>query len=720
MFKKSYLGMAIATAIALPGTSLAELETSVVLKNETAAFTQSGIRTGEATTALDTTGEGKGVYKFENTAQVFLNGELGEESSWHGELKLTYDSKAIDDYKGHENYSQQDWLRELYVDTNAADWDLRLGKQQVVWGTADGIKLLDMINPTDWREFNQNAPADARIPIWMVNAEKYLDNGGNIQLLLTQAEHNKIPGLNADGDSGQPFVFKGVDTITGQVNGFLNIAPALGKVSNSFHNFATAGSFTAGAAHASALTAFTNLSVDGFAAQDWNVTFAGPLPLLAGTSTPSASNTASASNPLAGGPGTYSGNPLLNTFANDTASVGANSNAYITNLTNVTVTAGAADTVTWNPSNPVATFDHMPLATFATFNTFAGNQGTGGAIPSLATQYVTDRPDNLEPNTGFRYRNSTNNGINYSLNYLYHYDSNPAVDISYHDAVTGTRLTTELWNPANLAGGFATSTQIDRSSVTNAFAGTTVLLTDGTNYYGAVNPTTGAIGDGTHAGNGVIMRFTEYQKRIHSLGASFDAAIDAFKAPIVVRGEFLYVKDSLQPVVDKRLLAIGDLEGALKMEEADLFKYVIGIDSTVMTDMMISGQFIQFRNLDHIDESRGGCTTQFGSSFSCDKYTADFTSMSVTNSLKKAEKNKEFYSIFLSKPFGESGQGRWNNIFIYEEGGGKWNRFDVEYGVNDQLVVSAEYNKYFGDENTMFGQFENSSNVQLGVKWIME
>jgi hypothetical protein len=107
-------------------------------------------------------------------------------------------------------------------------------------------------------------------------------------------------------------------------------------------------------------------------------------------------------------------------------------------------------------------------------------------------------------------------------------------------------------------------------------------------------------------------------------------------------------------------------------------------------------------------------------SVNCSRYTGDQASMHLTNGLQKAEKNKEFYSLFLSKPFGESGEGRWNNIFIYEEGGGKWNRFDVEYGFDDQLIGTFEVNKYFGDNNTMFGQFENASNVQIGVKYLLQ
>jgi hypothetical protein len=260
---------------------------------------------------------------------------------------------------------------------------------------------------------------------------------------------------------------------------------------------------------------------------------------------------------------------------------------------------------------------------------------------------------------------------------------------------------------------------------TNAVA---VLLqnADGQFYSGsqmvntAINAGTSATTSGAPdiSGNAAVLRFTEYAARIHQLGSSFDYAIDTGDNPIVLRGEFLYQKDTLQPVINRQALAYGDLEHALTMRKADMFKYVIGADTTVMTDMMLSGQFIQFRNLDYVDSAKT-CTTNVGRTLNCGTYTADYPTLSLTNDLNKAEENKNFYSVFLSKPFGESGEGRWNNIFIYEEGGGKWNRFDVEYGFDDQLIGTFEVNKYFGDENTMFGQFDHASNVQIGVKYLL-
>jgi hypothetical protein len=232
-----------------------------------------------------------------------------------------------------------------------------------------------------------------------------------------------------------------------------------------------------------------------------------------------------------------------------------------------------------------------------------------------------------------------------------------------------------------------------------------------------------AMGDTSHSPNGMTMVLTETLERSHNIGASFDYTLDTDFAPIVLRGEFLYKRDELQPVIDKRLMGIGYLPGAMRSEGHDVFKYVLGADINIFTNLMVSAQFIQFLNLDFVDEQRT-CWTGFqegqGQAYDCSRYTADMATLHMSNGLNKGEENKEFYSLFLSKPFGESQEHRWNNILMFEENGGWWNRFDVEYSFSDTLLGTFEINQYWGDENTMFGQFEESSNVQVGIKYIFE
>ncbi len=62
-------------------------------------------------------------------------------------------------------------LREFYFETSAGGTYFTLGKQQIVWGEADGLKVLDVVNPQDYREFVLDEFEDSRIPLWSVNAE---------------------------------------------------------------------------------------------------------------------------------------------------------------------------------------------------------------------------------------------------------------------------------------------------------------------------------------------------------------------------------------------------------------------------------------------------------------------------------------------------------------------------------------------------------------------
>ncbi len=74
-------------------------------------------------------------------------------------------------------------LRELYFDYAVGSFYWRLGKQQVVWGQADGIKVLDVVNPQSFREFILDDFDDSRIPLWMVNLEYSFGESSSLQLL---------------------------------------------------------------------------------------------------------------------------------------------------------------------------------------------------------------------------------------------------------------------------------------------------------------------------------------------------------------------------------------------------------------------------------------------------------------------------------------------------------------------------------------------------------
>lgn len=62
-------------------------------------------------------------------------------------------------------------LRELFLEAPLGPAFLTVGKQQIVWGQADGLKVLDLVNPQDFREFILDDFEDSRIPLWAIRAE---------------------------------------------------------------------------------------------------------------------------------------------------------------------------------------------------------------------------------------------------------------------------------------------------------------------------------------------------------------------------------------------------------------------------------------------------------------------------------------------------------------------------------------------------------------------
>jgi len=691
MKKQNLILSAALAAVFSASTAFAEAEVTGKIVHESAKFTNAGIGIGAATTSTQTANShGKDVMKTETSARIFIDGdaeELHEGSTYHVELNLMRDSKGVDKYDGNESYTQRDALREAYVDAEVNDFSIRAGKQQVVWGTADGMKLLDAINPTDYSEMAQNQMEDSRIPVWMLNAETDAADGGNWQFIVSEGKSSHFAGLgresamgttHSNGSQGHAFTMKGTDTITGKVNGFLNVAPALGTAANVFDrvaqtgfsmptglaynvgnntNYITVNDFANGTKTTGAAT-FGTICNDGVVAED----------------TATASCLAWVAN--------ASGALRSTNYATDYGNGAGNANAQ-----NLLKDQTVAE---WNASlaNPTETFQYLHSTTFATFDNFVDMKST----------YKVDHKKT--PTTALRYKNSTADGLNYSLNAIRGNDTNPYVEMHWENAGTGAILTETMQATITSAGVDYFTVSLDSDGdVTTSDVG------------GDVGSGAGTASDSERAN--LVM--TEKLNTVSQIGGSFDTAIEtASLGPVVLRGEALYQKGVMSPVIIREAasgldLTHGALVSSVKMQKGDRFKYVLGADMTALTNMMVSVQFIQDRNLDYVDRGSYGSGDW--------TYTADMATMSLTNNLNKAEENKEFYSLFLSKPFGASGEHRWNNIFMFEENGGKWNRLDAEFSIDDDTQATVEYNKYWGDANTQFGQLEKSSNIQVGVKY---
>lgn len=89
-------------------------------------------------------------------------------------------------------------LRELVISRHTPEWTLKLGRQQVIWGKADGIRLLDVVNPLDQREFLLEEFTDSRIPLWMVNAELFHGDQAFQLLVIPELAFDRLPAPGAE------------------------------------------------------------------------------------------------------------------------------------------------------------------------------------------------------------------------------------------------------------------------------------------------------------------------------------------------------------------------------------------------------------------------------------------------------------------------------------------------------------------------------------------
>jgi len=73
-------------------------------------------------------------------------------------------------------------LREFYLDIFMDRLDIRVGRQFIVWGVMTGVRIVDEVNPMDFRELILLDLLDYRIPLWSLKLDYYLDDS-SLQLL---------------------------------------------------------------------------------------------------------------------------------------------------------------------------------------------------------------------------------------------------------------------------------------------------------------------------------------------------------------------------------------------------------------------------------------------------------------------------------------------------------------------------------------------------------
>jgi len=187
---------------------------------------------------------------------LLIGGYLKNESSWHlqrpGELmksqwqfnleldyhlsdhitcflQLRPEYEAIFKWSSHGMGAHDEWkdelqdnwfrnddfnplVREAWIHINYENFEARLGRQIVVWGRSDGIRLLDMVNPYFMREGVLDEDEDAKIPIWMFKLRYWFTVENGLELLWIP---RYVPSVAPLKDS--PFAFQATKMLEGEL-----------------------------------------------------------------------------------------------------------------------------------------------------------------------------------------------------------------------------------------------------------------------------------------------------------------------------------------------------------------------------------------------------------------------------------------------------------------------------------------------------------------------
>ncbi|XOF32870.1 MAG: DUF1302 family protein [Candidatus Electrothrix sp. YB6] len=147
----------------------------------------------------------RGLSKARTDLQIDLEARFSD--AWSGKIggKGFYD--AVYSLKGRDEYTDavlgeyedELELREAYVQGKLTDdLDLKAGRQIVVWGKSDNIRVTDVLNPLDMREPGLTDIEDLRLPLTMTKLDYYFGDWNLSGMAIHEIRFNKLPAYGYD------------------------------------------------------------------------------------------------------------------------------------------------------------------------------------------------------------------------------------------------------------------------------------------------------------------------------------------------------------------------------------------------------------------------------------------------------------------------------------------------------------------------------------------
>jgi hypothetical protein len=128
--------------------------------------------------------------------ELTAQGQINERVNWKLSGRVDYDAvyDATNFYPATVRDDQRlnFFARENFLDVAAGNWDIRLGRQHVVWGEVVGLFFADVVSARDMREFILPDFDVLRIPQWAARAEYSRDDVHAELLWIPVPTYDKI------------------------------------------------------------------------------------------------------------------------------------------------------------------------------------------------------------------------------------------------------------------------------------------------------------------------------------------------------------------------------------------------------------------------------------------------------------------------------------------------------------------------------------------------
>ena len=147
----------------------------------------------------------RGLSRLRTGIDLELKGELMP--GWRLHLALNGDYDAVYQANGRSNYepqllndSESEFeVGEAYLQGSPGEaFDLKIGRQILVWGKSDNLRVTDVLNPLDLREPGVVDIKDLRLPVGMAKLGYFAGDWGFSLIAIPEVRFSKLPPYGSD------------------------------------------------------------------------------------------------------------------------------------------------------------------------------------------------------------------------------------------------------------------------------------------------------------------------------------------------------------------------------------------------------------------------------------------------------------------------------------------------------------------------------------------